>query len=326
MDGYSDFTTQGNVRFLDCHPKPADFFGEVIEGLGAARKAIPPKFFYDQEGSQLFDNICELEEYYPTRTEVKILRENLDDVIATMGQNCYVIEPGSGSCEKIRLLLDALRPKAYMPLDISKNHLLDASQRLSHDFPWLDVHAVCVDFTDQMDLPKPPQHLRRVAFFPGSSIGNFEPEDAIVFLRDLAFAVGKGGGVLIGVDLKKDHDVLHAAYNDGEGVTAAFNKNLLQRINGELSADFQIDAFAHKAFYNPKPGRIEMHLESQADQQVFVGGKAFAFASGETIHTENSYKYTVSEFQALARKASLSPVKAWTDRDGLFSVHFFDVR
>jgi len=326
MDGFENFTTEGNVRFLDCHPKPADFFGEVIEGLGGEQKVIPPKFFYDQTGSQLFDAICRLEEYYPTRTEVKILRDNLDDVVATIGQYCYLIEPGSGSCDKVRLMLDSLRPSAYMPLDISKDHLLNACHRLCEDFPWLDVHAVCIDFTDDLTLPEPPKSLRRVAFFPGSSIGNFEPADAVTFLHDLGLAVGPGGGVLIGVDLKKDPEVLHAAYNDGEGVTAAFNKNLLTRINDELGADFEISAFDHKAFYNRADGRVEMHLESLAAQTVQIGDAAFKFAQGETIHTENSYKYTLLEFQRMAEWAGLHLVRSWTDPDQLFSIHFLDVR
>jgi len=325
MDTITGFRAEGNVQFLDCHPKPADFFGEVINGLALERKTIPPKFFYDRAGSQIFDSICRLEEYYPTRTEVKILRDNLDDIVATVGQYCYLIEPGSGSCDKVRLMLDTLRPSAYMPLDISRDHLLDACQRLCADFPWLDVHAVCIDFTDDLDLPRSPTYLRRVAFFPGSSIGNFEPAEAVTFLHDLGLAVGPGGGVLIGVDLKKDQDMLHAAYNDGPGVTAAFNKNLLTRINGELAADFRVEAFEHLAFYNPGEGRVEMHLESLADQKVRIGESSFDFVRGETIHTENSYKYSLDEFRSLAEQAGLRPVRAWTDTESLFSVHFLDV-
>ena len=313
------------LDFADHHPEPADFFAEVIDGLGRAPKVIPPKFFYDAEGSRLFEAICRLPEYYPTRTESGILAARVTDIVAAVGTNCCIIEPGSGSSDKVRLLLDALRPHSYLPLDISKSHLLDAANKLTQDFPWLKVHAVCVDFTDVLSLPTPAGPVRKVAFFPGSSIGNFEPADAAVFLDDLRTAVGAGGGLLIGVDLKKDAATLNAAYNDAAGVTARFNKNLLVRINRELGAGFRLEHFAHRAFYNQALGRIEMHLESLCQQSLQIGGRGFAFARGETIHTENSYKYSVPEFQALAAEAGFRAVNAWTDANDLFSVHFLEV-
>ena len=322
MDGALDY---GDIRFLDRHPKPADFLGEVVSGLGGTPKTIPPKFFYDARGSRLFDEICVTAEYYPTRTEKDILGEHADEIANAIGSCDSIIEPGSGSSEKIRLLLDGVRPETYMPLDISKHHLLEASEKLSNDYPWLDVHAVCVDFTVDLDIPKKDEDNRHIAFFPGSSIGNFEPQLAARFLKNLAEAVGPGGGVLIGVDMKKDPDVLNAAYNDTDGITARFNKNLLHRINDELNGDFRPDRFAHKAFYNKSLGRVEMHLESLAKQTVSIGEHTFAFDAGETILTENSYKYTIAEFQNLAREAGLVPRRAWTDANELFSVHFMDV-
>lgn len=322
MDGT---TISGDLQFIDRHPKPADFLSEVVDGLGSDPKMIPPKFFYDAKGSVLFDKICDTADYYPTRTEMDILRQNSDDIAAALGDCHSLIEPGSGSSEKVRLLLDDVQPETYVPLDISKNHLLDASRKIVDDYPWLDVHAVCVDFTVDMDLPVDGAERRHVAFFPGSSIGNFEPAAATRFLKNLADAVGPGGGVLVGVDMKKSPDILNAAYNDSDGVTAAFNKNLLHRINDELDGDFRLDRFAHKAFYNDRLGRIEMHLESLAEQTVTIGGHRFVFNTGETIHTENSYKYTVEEFQDLGRAAGLNPTRFWTDAGDLFSVHFMEV-
>ena len=315
---------QSQVRFSDYHPKPSDFFAEVIDGLSRQPKSIPPKFFYDAKGSQLFDAICELPEYYPTRTETQILKQNAEEIASTVGENSFIIEPGSGSGHKIRLLLDALKPHVYMPMDISKEHLLNAAKELAADFPWLEVHAACADFTTELTIPEPNQHEHKIAFFPGSSIGNFEPVDAVGFLRHLGDIVGKGGGLLIGVDLKKDSSVLSAAYNDASGVTAQFNKNLLTRINRELDADFQLNNFEHKAFYNEDKGRVEMHLVSNCPQAVKVDDSMFNFDEGETIHTENSYKYTVAEFEALASTAGYKLIKVWIDANSLFSLQFYE--
>lgn len=313
------------IQFYDFHPKPTDFYSEVTTGLMRTPKAIPPKFFYDELGSRLFEQICMTPEYYPTRTEQKILRDNAEEIASKIGKHAYVIEPGSGSCEKIKLLLDTLQPKAYVPMDISKDFLQASAQAISEEYPWLDVHAACIDFTQPLDLPFCPADARKLAFFPGSSIGNFEPAQAINFMTQLARTVGPGGGLLIGVDLKKEASILNDAYNDREGVTAAFNLNLLQRINHELAAQFDLNLFAHQAFYNDEAGRIEMHLVSQTKQCVPVAESIVDFQVGETIHTESSYKYSVPEFQRLATAAGFTPVYVWTDEDNLFSVHYVEV-
>lgn len=314
-----------SIAFHDFHPKPADFFAEVINGLLHRPRSIPPKFFYDERGSQLFEQITELPEYYPTRTEQNILENNAEEIANIVGRSCLLVEPGSGNCEKVRLLLDTLQPQTYVPMDISRDHLRKAAISLSSDYPWLDVHAACIDFTQPLDLSFCPPESQRVAFFPGSSIGNFEPDEAAIFLAQVAEAVGPGGGMLIGVDLKKDHRVLNAAYNDAAGVTAQFNLNLLQRINSELGADFNLDHFAHHAFYNEHKGRIEMHLVSQSQQTVHIDQHTIEFAKGENIHTENSYKYTIEEFQALAVRAGFISIDSWTDANALFSVQYFEV-
>lgn len=318
-------TSAASIEFYDYHPKPADFFAEVMDGLHARPKAIPPKFFYDERGSILFEQITELPEYYPTRTEQGILQTHAEEIAQIVGRNCLLVEPGSGNCEKVRLLLDALQPQTYVPMDISRDHLRKAAMSLSADYPWLDVHAACIDFTQPLDLSFCPPQSQRVAFFPGSSIGNFEPTEAVTFMAQVAAGVGAGGGMLIGVDLKKDKTVLDAAYNDAAGVTAQFNLNLLERINHELDANFKLEQFEHHAFYNERAGRIEMHLISQTPQLVRIDRKNIAFAEGESIHTENSYKYTIEEFQRLAVQAGFIPVYVWTDPDTLFSVHYFEV-
>lgn len=317
--------TTATMEFHDFHPKPADFFAEVIEGLSLCPKLIPPKFFYDERGSQLFEQITGLPEYYPTRTEQGILKENVQEIARIVGRSCLLVEPGSGNCEKVRLLLDVLQPQAYVPMDISRDHLRKAAINLSSDYPWLDVHAACIDFTQPLDLSFCPPDSQRVAFFPGSSIGNFEPDNAVGFLAQVVQAVGPRGGMLIGVDLKKDRRILDAAYNDAAGVTAQFNLNLLQRINSELDADFDLNHFEHYAFYNEQKGRIEMHLISKSQQTVHIDQHTFEFFKGESIHTENSYKYTIEEFQSLAIRAGFVPVYLWTDANALFSVQYFEV-
>lgn len=318
-------SVQTAIQFYDYHPDAADFYSEVITGLQAEPKNIPPKFFYDEYGSRLFERICECPEYYPTRIEQQILQENADEIAAIIGKHAYIIEPGSGSCEKIRLLLDSLQPRAYVPLDISRDFLKQAADSVSQDYPWLEVCAACVDYTQPLMLPFAPQDVRKLAFFPGSSIGNFEPEHARTFLAQVAETVGAGGGILIGVDLKKQQEVLNLAYNDAAGVTAAFNLNLLTRVNNELGADFDLAEFEHQAFYNTSAGRIEMHLVSRCRQTVVIDSEQFEFAEGESIHTENSYKYTVAEFQRLASQAGFMPVYVWTDAREYFSVHYFEV-
>jgi len=311
----------GSIHFYDFHPPMADIRDEVLEGLSRDPKQIAPKYFYDQRGSQLFDAITELPEYYPTRTELDILECNGAQIAEFLGNDCLLMELGSGSSRKIRVLLDALQPAAYVPLDISRGHLLDAATTLARDYPQLQVHAACTDYSSDFELPDLPEHLPRAAFFPGSSIGNFEPDDARALLQRVGRHLGEDGKLLIGVDLKKDNATLHAAYNDARQLTAAFNLNLLERINRELDADFQLDCFEHLAFFNESAGRIEMHLRSTRDQQVRVAGQAIRFAAGESLHTENSYKYSIKEFRALAGDSGFVTEQVWTDENQLFSVH-----
>ncbi|WP_417449378.1 L-histidine N(alpha)-methyltransferase [Kordiimonas sp.] len=310
-------------KFQDNHPPVSDFEQEVLAGLRATPKTLPPKFFYDEVGSGLFDAICRTPEYYPTRTESAIIRDNVQAIARCLGRGCLLVEPGSGNSAKVRDLLAALEPHSYMPMDISKAFLQKEARKLADEFPWLDVYAVCSDFTVSMDIPIHPEGVHRVAFFPGSSIGNFEPADAAAFMVNIRDMVGDDGGLLIGVDMKKDAGILNAAYNDASGVTAAFNLNLLTRINSELGADFDLDAFAHHAFYNEHLGRIEMHLKSLKAQTVHVAGQPVSFAEGETIHTENSYKYSREEFAELAARAGFRLDACWQDADGLFSLFYF---
>lgn len=313
------------IAFYDYHPVQANLHDEVLRGLNQTVRRIPPKFFYDERGSQLFDDICGTPEYYPTRTEISILQQNINDICDCLGFECLLVEPGSGSSEKVRLLLDDVKPHAYVPMDISKEYLLAAADQLAREYTWLDIHATCIDFTKTMTLPLEADEYRTVAFFPGSSIGNFEPADAVKFLKNIATLVQPHGGLLIGVDLKKDPRILNSAYNDSQGVTAEFNLNLLHRINRELDADFDIDKFDHRAYYNEAAGRIEMHLASNSAQNVRINGDSFHFRAGESIHTENSYKYSVEEFKQLANQAGFELVNVWTDPEELFSVHYYQI-
>ena len=319
--------TRTCIRFRDEGPEIGDFKTEVIENLSREQKTLPCKFFYDKKGSTLFDRICELDEYYPTRTEVALLDRHGEEFAELSGPSCHLIEFGSGSSVKVRLLLDRLdEPAAYTAIDISRDHLIDAASALAEEFPALDVEAVCADYTQPLRLERENGNAgRRLGFFPGSTIGNFAPDEAHAFLERSAETIGPGGSMLIGVDLKKDEDTLVAAYNDREGVTAAFNENLLARINRELEGDFDLSAFSHDAVYNRQHGRIEMHLVSERDQTARVGDRSFDFRAGETIHTENSYKYSIEQFQGLCREARYEPVQAWTDPDGMFSLHFLNV-
>ena len=313
------------IRFYDLHPGAASLRDEVLAGLSRTPKAIPPKFFYDERGSKLFDAICELPEYYLTRTEVGILQARAREIAELAGPECLLIELGSGASKKVRLLLEALRPSAYMGIDISRDFLLASTRRLAADYPWLDVHAACADFSQALNLSYCPVEFKKLAFFPGSSIGNFEPDEAVEFLARLQELLDHDGALLTGVDLKKDPEILNAAYNDAQGVTAAFNLNLLQRIRNELDAMLDIEGFEHQAFYNEAAGRMEMHLASRRNQQIRIESRRFRCETGETIRTENSYKYTVAEFQALARRAGFVPAQVWTDPSGLFSVHYLRV-
>jgi L-histidine Nalpha-methyltransferase len=317
-----------HFAFHDLAPGEESFRDAVLNGLGRARKAIPCKFLYDARGSALFEEICRLPEYYPTRTEIAILEENSADIAAQMGPHCRLIEFGSGASQKVRILLHALdRPAAYVPVDISREHLRDAATSLAEDFPSVPVIAVCADYTRAFPLPPlPGAKGKRVGFFPGSTIGNFEPDAAAAFLSNYARILGPGGEMLIGVDLKKDTEILDAAYNDRAGVTAAFNLNLLERANRELDGDLDLDRFEHLAFYSEAEGRVEIYIRSLADQQARIAGSRFHFSKDELIHTEYSYKYSVEDFRALAARAGFRPVDTWTDPGELFSVHYFRLR
>jgi len=312
----------GGFSFHCDDPAARCFLRDILSGLSRRPRSIPPKYFYDARGSHLFEAICELPEYYLTRTEAGLLQQHAGDIAALAGEDCCLIEPGSGNCDKVRLLLESLRPSAYVPIDISCDHLQEAAECIARDFPWLRVHALCTDITTAVSLPFKPAQARRVLFYPGSSIGNFEAAQAVAFLRDLASLAAAGGALLIGVDLRKDAAILNAAYNDAAGLTAEFNLNLLRRINSELGADFDLAGFDHHAFYNPAAGRIEMHLISTRRQTVRIAGEQFEFRPGENIHTENSYKYTIDGFQTLARRAGFSPVAVWSDSRNLFTVHY----
>ncbi|HEX3861028.1 MAG TPA: L-histidine N(alpha)-methyltransferase [Stellaceae bacterium] len=318
MDGVADFA------FHDLAPGQESFRDAVLTGLSRDPKSLPCKFFYDSRGSELFEEICKVPEYYLTRTEIAILDEYADDIATRLGPHCRLIELGSGASIKVRILLQALdRPAAYVPVDISGEHLRDAAAQLAADFPELPVIAVCADYTRSFQLPPLAGPAgKRVGFFPGSTIGNFEPEAVVRFLRNCAELLGPGGEMLIGADLKKEPDILEAAYNDRAGMNAAFNLNLLERINRELGGNLDIDRFEHVAFFNPDEGRMELYIKSLAAQSAAVAGRDFRFAAGEMIHTENSYKYAIDEFRALATRAGFKPIHTWTDKNDLFSVHY----
>ena len=317
-----------NLEFYDLNPKASDFCNEVLLGLSKPQKAIPPKFFYDKYGSEIFDQICELEEYYPTRTEFALLRTHCKEMAELIGEKCLLIEYGSGSSQKVRIFLDVLKePSAYMPIDISKEYMLNASEEISKVYPELDIISVCADYTQKLVIPLYDKKTvkTKVIFFPGTTIGNLEYSEAVELLNQSANIVSTGGGMLLGVDLKKDPQILHAAYNDSKNITADFNLNLLARINRELDANFDLSAFSHYAFYNPKKGRIEMHLVSLKKQVVSIKGQEFSFQIGESIHTENSDKFSIDEVQDLAEKCGFQLKQVWSDKDNFFSICYLAV-
>ena len=305
---------------IDLAPARGTFLDDVLRGLSAPARTLPPKYFYDARGCALFQRICELPEYYPTRTELAMMRDHAAAMAAMLGKGCSLIEFGSGEGIKTEILISALRPARYLPVDIAREALMASAQRIAARHAPLQVTAVCADYLAPLELPRVAVSPR-VLYFPGSTIGNLTPGEALQFLirsRDIA---GPGGAMLVGVDLKKDPARLYAAYNDAQGVTAAFNLNLLARINRELGADFDLAGFRHVAFYDLSRGRIEMHLESRRAQAVILAGRRFEFAPGERIHTENSCKYGSEEFSALAVAAGFRPQAVWIDPQRLFSVH-----
>jgi dimethylhistidine N-methyltransferase len=313
--------------YHDLKPPAASFLDDVVAGLSAPRKALPPKYFYDARGSELFNAICELPEYYLTRTELAMLEAQLPEIAARVGPHSEIVEYGSGSGRKTALLIEAVQPQAYVAIDISGEQLREAVSALAVRFPQVRMIAVCADYTQPLnlaDLEKVPAE-RRIIYFPGSTIGNFTTDEALAFLRNACRVAGTRGAMLVGVDLKKDPALLHAAYNDAQGVTAAFNLNVLHRINCELQGDFDMTAYEHRALYDEQAGRIEMHLVSVREQVVTVGRRRFNFRAGETIHTENSYKYSVEEFQALARRGGFVPEHCWVDPQRLFAIHYLSV-
>lgn len=316
-----------DVELLDLHPTIGSFLADVLEGLGSGHKQLSCMYLYDRHGSELFDQICELDEYYLTRTELAITENNASEMATLIGPRSVLIEFGSGSSLKTRHLLDCLEELvAYVPIDISKAHLLATAKALAIDYPHIHIRPICANFMEPLRLPEGiDESARRIVYFPGSTIGNFPPAMASQCLAQVAALCGPGGGVLLGTDLKKDRARLEAAYNDTRGVTAAFTLNLLTRINRELGADFQCDQFKHKSEYNEGRGRIESSIVSLDDQTVTLGETKISFDKGEEIEIEYSQKYNLTDIDALAQAAGFEVTKVWTDPENLFSVQFLTV-
>ncbi|HEY9642604.1 MAG TPA: L-histidine N(alpha)-methyltransferase [Coleofasciculaceae cyanobacterium] len=318
---------QPTVQLYDLHPPLDDFRTEVLRGLSQPQKAISPKFLYDKRGAELFDAICTLDEYYLTRSEMAILQTYAEAIADRIG-NSVLIEFGSGSSQKIRILLDVMpNLPTYVGLDISKQHLQESCENLAAAYSGLEAIAICTDYTQPLQFPDISHlnHKHRVGFFPGSSIGNLEPAEAIQFLKNAALLLGKGGSLLIGVDLKKSADILEPAYDDAQGVSAEFALNLLTRINRELGADFELENFKYTAVYNAIAGRIEMYIVSLVDQTVHLDGVKIPFQQGELLRTEYSYKYSIAQFQQVAISAGFQPQQVWTDPQQLFSLHYLQL-
>lgn len=319
--------TDGGLAFFeDLHPPKSRFLEDVLTGLAKPQKSIPPKHFYDARGSALFDDITGTDDYYVTRTELGILDSIADDIAAKAGTGAVVIEPGSGSSVKIDKLLNALdRPAGYVGLDISKEHLVAACEDLARRFAGLSVGAICADFTQPVpidDLPIPDG--KRLVFFPGSTIGNFEPSGSKALLESFRGWLRAGDAILIGADRVKSAEVLETAYDDTQGITAAFNLNLLTRINRELDGHIDIEAFSHRAVWNADMARVEMHLVAERDLDFTISGEKFSMKAGETIHTENSHKFTVDRFAALAASAGLNVKTHWSDERGYFTLYWLE--
>lgn len=318
----------GPITLYDYAPTSQSFRDEVLRGLGRQPKSIPCKFFYDERGSRFFDEICDLDEYYLTRAETAILQAYASEMAACVGRGALLVELGSGSGIKTRLLLDKLEePVAYVPVDIAREHLIASAALLCDAYPSLEVLPVCADYTRAMALPRAKRgHAGVCFFFPGSTIGNMNPSEATAFLTLLHTLAGGPCGVLVGVDLKKDRTVLEPAYNDKRGVTAAFNMNLFTRINREIGGDFDLSRFRHRAFFNEAESRVEMHLVSTCRQTAHVGSVTVAFDEGETILTEYSHKFSLEHMKQIAEESGFGVEKVWTDPAGLFSVQFLRSR
>jgi len=322
-------TYVGEMKAVKVNKKTAlksaevQFLQEVRQGLRLKQKTLPCKYFYDQKGSELFEEICELEEYYITRVELALLESIKTELAEKIGRDAIIIEPGAGAGIKIRTLLNALdSPQSYVPMDISKDFLFYSADVIQRKFPKIKIMPIQGDFTQPVKWLEKEDHNNRVVFFPGSTIGNFEKADAVSFLKNMHDLIGQNGALIIGADLLKDQQILEAAYDDHKGVTARFNKNLLTRINNQLGGDFKPNRFSHKAHLNHKEQRIEMHLISKTAQKVTIGGEQFLFEAGETIHTENSHKYSIESFLAIAEDAGFRSLKTWTDDAKMFSVHY----
>ena len=316
------------IDLLNQRPEADIFRDDVVRGLSCDHKRLPCKYFYDQRGSALFEAICELDEYYLTRTELAIMDRSVKEITSQFGTDVMLIEFGSGSSRKTRMLLDHLRDlAAYVPIDISRDHLMQTAADLATAYPRVELLPVCADFSKPFQLPSASRTpLRNIVYFPGSTIGNFRPDDAVALLSRIAAMCGAGGGLLIGIDLKKDTGVLEAAYNDSAGITAQFNLNLLLRINRELGADFDLDRFQHLATYNQSRGRIEMYLASRCDQTVTLGEHQFEIANGEAIRTEYSHKYDVGQFDRMANAAGFCLRQCWQDELARFGILYFEVQ
>lgn len=309
---------------VDQAPTTESFREVALEGLSKRQKQIPSKFLYDERGSRLFERICKVEEYYPTRTEIGIMQEHIEEIGAALQSGIRLVELGSGSSLKTRILLDHLEDLSlYVPVDISRTQLLESVETLAEAYPDVPIQPLCADYTSLFQFPDSPRSVTRtVVYYPGSTIGNFQPHEAQRFLSRIADVLGDDGGLLVGVDLKKDVDVLEAAYNDAQGVTAAFNKNLLHRMNRELDANFNLERFEHVSVWNEDEGCIESFLRSTVDQTVSCAGRTFTFEAGEMIHTEYSYKYTLNGFSELVRPAGFEVERVWTDDRSYFSVQY----
>jgi L-histidine Nalpha-methyltransferase len=324
MDAPLDAIPAGSSRVTlhDLAPAQESFADALVKGLSLPQKSIPARFLYDEAGSKLFDRICELPEYYPTRTELSILRRHAADIAATIGPDAALVEFGAGSSRKARMILEALQqPVAYVPIDVSRTHLLRLAEEIAADYPDLEVAAMCADYTQPFELPEFARRARRVGFFPGSTIGNLTRDEARRFLASWAPQLASDGVMIVGVDLRKASSIVVPAYDDAQGVTAAFSLNVLARANREAQADFDLQAFRHHVRYDPTSGRVAIHLCSLRDQDAHVAGHSFHFADDEKLHVEDSNKYSVEDFQALAQEAGYVSEAVWTDAERLFSVH-----